>query len=550
MTGAARAFVAVGGRRVHYRVLGDGPPLVMLHGSPADSELLEGEMAASSARYTCIAFDTPGFGHSDPLPGEELTMRDLAAATVEAMRALGLPPCAVYGTHTGAAIAIEIGVGWPEAVTGLVLEGLPAFTDEEIAALFPEHYFAPLRPSPLGGHLFDTWMRFRDQFTWFPWYSRDVTRLNAVDRPEPADIDHWVSMFYRSCKTYRAAYRAACFYGSGALRAAAALTVPAVYMASAEDMLFPHLDRLPALKAGQRIVRLPYDTPAKHRAIADLAASLPSLPSLPSPPSLPALPSCTGTRTTSPPVVVGQDPGLCFVPVASGHVLVRAFGDPSQAPLLVLHDAPGTGLASVPLARALVARYHVLVPDLPGNGESDAPPDDTSVLEAAADAVQEIVDAFGLARYAVLAIGCGAAVAAKLAERGDARLAAIVLDRVTKPDERRADAIAPDLTLAPDGSHWLRAWLMLRDAQIYDPWFDGRVAAQRPGQGDFDADALHDQTRALMVSRETYHRFPREAATFDVSAALALSATPTFVAAGRPIDALVLALDPFPGDAT
>jgi len=535
MTGAARAFVSVDGRRVHYRLSGDGPPLVMLHGSPADSELLAGEMAASAGQYTCIALDTPGFGGSDPLPGDELTVRDLAEATVAAMRALALPPCIVYGTHTGAAIAIEIGVGWPDAVTGLVLEGLPAFTDEEIAALFPDDYFAPLRPSPLGGHLFDTWMRFRDQFTWFPWYSRDVTRLNAVDRPEPGDIDHWVSMFYRSCKTYRAAYRAACFYGSGALRAAAALTVPAVFMASAEDMLFPHLDRLPPPKAGQRIVRLPYDTPAKHRAITDLVASLPS---------------CPGTWTRPRPVVVGHDPGLCFVRASSGQVLVRTFGDPSRPPLVVLHDAPGTGLASVPLARTLMARHHVLVPDLPGNGESDAPPEESSSLDAGVDAVRAIVDAFALSHYTVLAIGCGAAVAAKLAERDDARLSAIVLDRVTMPDARRAEAIAPDLQLAADGSHWLKAWLMLRDAQIYDPWFDGRVVAQRSQQGDFDADALHEQTRALMVSRRTYHRFPREAATFDVRASLARSATRTFIAAGQPLDAFALAIDYSTGDAT
>ena len=33
---------------------------------------------------------------------------------------------------------------------------------------------------------------------------------------------------------------------------------------------------------------------------------------------------------------------------------------------------------------------------------------------------------------------------------------------------------------------------MVRDAEIYEPWFDGRIAAQKTTQGNFDADWLHE----------------------------------------------------------
>jgi pimeloyl-ACP methyl ester carboxylesterase len=503
-------YLAVEGRRVRYRRCGEGPPLVMMHGSPGDSAVLAEEMEAAGKQFTCIALDTPGFGGSDPLPGDVLTVKDLAQATAAAMAALNLPPARVFGTHTGAAIGAELGAGWPDQVSGLVLEGLPIFTEAEIEVLF-DGYFAPMIPSRLGGQLIETWMRFRDQFTWFPWLSRDVRRLNPVDRPTPEEIDQWVSMFYRSCKTYGPAYKAACYFGHGAYIAAEALRVPTVFMASAEDMLFPHLDRLPPLRPNQRIERLPYDPAAKFQAIARFAASLPGSNAATSRPS---------------PRLAGTDPAKGFVAAAHGQVFVRAYGDPAKPAAILLHGAPGTGLKLEAQARTLAEQAYVLVPDLPGVGESDAPSEDRSILDAAVDAVGAVADGLGLARFVLAATGCGCATAAGFAARGDPRLTAALLEDPPELDAATADAIAPEIDLSPEGGHWLKAWMMLRDDQIYRPWFDGRVGAQRKTQGNFDADWLHDQTVALMTSRATYHRLPRAAHAFDIAQALTHAKAP------------------------
>jgi pimeloyl-ACP methyl ester carboxylesterase len=519
-----RRYLSVEGRRVHYRRMGEGPALVMLHGSPGDSALVHEEMIAASSRFTCFALDTPGFGGSDPLPGEVLTVRDLAEATAAAMAALALPRCRVYGTHTGAAIGVELGLGWPDQVSGLVLEGLPIFTEEEIKALF-EGYFAPMIADPLGGHLTTTWVRFRDQFTWFPWLSRDVRRLNPVDRPTPAEIDQWVSMFYRSCKTYGPAYKAACYYGYGAYRAAEASRTPTVYMASAEDMLFPHLDRLPTLAPGQRIERLAYAPAAKYQAIAAFADSLPGDGDKPA---------------AAAPILAGLDPAKGFVDGPDGQAFVRVYGDRAHPAVILLHDAPGTGLAMQDLARRLAASAYVIVPDLPGIGDSAAPREDRSILEAAASALAAIADALDLQSFILAASGCGGAAAALFAATCDRRLTALLLESPPSPDEVTAAAIAPDLPLTPEGSHWLKAWLMVRDNQIYHPWFDGRICAQRRTQGNFDADWLHDQTAALMTARETYHRLPRAAYRFDTAGALSAAKAPVRIAAEGGLQALVL----------
>jgi pimeloyl-ACP methyl ester carboxylesterase len=505
-----RRFVDVGGRRVHYRRVGIGPPVVMMHASPASSEMLLGEMREAAAHFTCFAFDMPGFGDSDALPGDAYAVRDLAEATAAAMRALTLPPCPVFGTHSGSALALELGAGWPHLVTGLVLEGVPLFTEEETQALFSD-YFITFPPDPLGAHFTSTWMRFRDQFTWFPWPSRDVRRLNAIDRPEPADIQHWMMMYLRGFRSCMPSYHAICHHGAGLFQAAQTLNRPAVFLASEEDMLFSHLDRLPPLKDGQQIARLPHDTTAKHRSIVAFLRAMPQAPPAPMP---------------APTRMAGADPAVQFLDTEEGQIFIRCYGDCTRPALMLLHDAPGTGLALEPLARALAQDSYVILPDLPGNGDSDAPAEDRPILDVSADALAAIADTLGLEAFAIAAIGCGCAVAAVFGARHDPRLTALLLQDPPPQDEQASLAIAPDLPLSPVGAHWLHLWLMLRDAQIYRPWFDGRVAAQRQDQGNFDADWLHDQTFAVMKSRQSYHRLPRAAYRMDSQPLLARAKAP------------------------
>jgi pimeloyl-ACP methyl ester carboxylesterase len=523
-----RRFVEVAGRRVHYRRVGIGPPVVMMHASPANSEMLLGEMHAAAAHFTCYAFDMPGFGDSDPLPEGAAGVRELAEATVAAMQALALPPCPVFGTHSGSALALEIGANWPDAVTGLVLEGVPLFTEAETAELF-QNYFITFPPSPLGAHFTSTWVRFRDQFTWFPWPSRNVNRLNAIDRPAPADIQHWMMMYFRGFRTSMPSYRAICHHGAALYQAAQALTRPAVYMASAEDMLFPHLDRLPPLKEGQQIVRLQNDPAAKHQAIVGFLRAMPP----PQPAPLPA-----------PTRMAGSDPALQFLDTEDGQILIRCYGDCIKPALILLHDAPGTGLRLQALARSLAQDFQVILPDLPGNGESDAPAEERPILEVSADALAAIADTLALESFAIAATGCGCAVAAVFAARQDPRLTALALQNIPPSDPAMAEAIAPSVPLSPEGAHWLTFWLMVRDGEIYRPWFDGRISAQRTTQGNFDADWLHDQTFALMASRQTYHRLPRAAHSIDIQAALAHATAPVHIADSRSLEALIRSLLP------
>jgi pimeloyl-ACP methyl ester carboxylesterase len=203
--------------------------------------------------------------------------------------------------------------------------------------------------------------------------------------------------------------------------------------------------------------------------------------------------------------LVGSSPAVQFV----GQAFMRSYGNPLAPALILLHDMPGSGLMLHDLALELARDRHVIVPDLPGCGESGLP--EGPPVEVAADAVEGIVRALGVTEYAIAAWGCASVVAASLASREKSGVTELVLEQAITADPAIAARIAPDLPLRDEGTHWLTAWLMVRDNQIYHPWFAGIVAAQRSTQGNFDAQWLHDQTFEIMKARTTYAALPRAA---------------------------------------
>ena len=106
-TNIQRAFATVGERQVHYRHAGEGPPVVLLHQSPASSAALAPLIRRLAARFSVIAPDTPGYGHSDPLvPADaEPGIDDYVDAMAALFDVLGLQRPALFGSHTGAIIA-------------------------------------------------------------------------------------------------------------------------------------------------------------------------------------------------------------------------------------------------------------------------------------------------------------------------------------------------------------------------------------------------------------------------------------------------------------
>lgn len=73
---------------------------------------------------------------------------------------------------------------------------------------------------------------------------------------------------------------------------------------------------------------------------------------------------------------------------------VRDFGDPAAPRVVLVHGYPDTGSVWDRVAQQLAARFHVIVPDVRGTGESAAPPDRAGYrLDRLAADIRAIADA-------------------------------------------------------------------------------------------------------------------------------------------------------------
>ena len=259
-----RHYLTVGGRRVHYRRAGKGPPLLMVHQSPRSSAEYEVLMGEWGAQFTCIAPDTPGFGQSDPLANPNPDINDYADAVVEFARALGLTRTAAYGFHSGGIILVTALKRHPELFSGLAVGGYAIWTPQEMA-IFGEAYLPPFRPSLYGEHLPWLWHRILEQSWFFPWFDvRDAARLPGA-HDDPVRVHAIIMEMLDAGDAYRAGYGAV-------LRAPRdipppdAVTPPVLISAYDGDPLQAHIDRLGVMPAGWRAQKVA--TAAEHQALS------------------------------------------------------------------------------------------------------------------------------------------------------------------------------------------------------------------------------------------------------------------------------------------
>ncbi len=459
-----RGFVGAGTRLVHYRRRGNGPAAVLLHSSPRSSAALLPLLEGMSPGLTLFALDTPGYGQSDPLPPGRTSLADFADATAEAMAALGIGRAPVYGTHTGASIAFELSRRHPGLCASAVLDGFPVFTPTEREEALAS-YLPPFRPAVDGTHLAWLWSRVRDQTMFFPWYRRGESARLHLPPASPAALHALALDLLRAGDNYRTAYAEA--FASRPLDGLGTLRTPAVFASRMDDVLLPHLLRLPdSLPPGSTVARFPAEPSGWMQAVHAhlLAAASGAAPDL-------------AARTDR----------TFYADLPGGQLLVRGRLAGPGRPLLFLHGLPGSSLDAV----GALARHDgpAIAPDLPGFGDSDTLPGDP------ADIVVALCDCLGLGAMDVAGCGTGAVLALVLARRDPARFTAGELANLPAPD-----AVPPEPGLFqphPAGAHLLSAWFHERDAAILGGWETRRPAPF----ASLDADALHARTVELLKAR-------------------------------------------------
>jgi pimeloyl-ACP methyl ester carboxylesterase len=116
-------FVVVNGVRLHCVERGQGEPVVLLHGNGSMIQDFEssGLIDKAAKKYRVIAFDRPGYGHSDRPRRTMWTPSAQADLIHRALAQLGVSRYMVLGHSWGASVAVALGLRHPEAIKGLVL---------------------------------------------------------------------------------------------------------------------------------------------------------------------------------------------------------------------------------------------------------------------------------------------------------------------------------------------------------------------------------------------------------------------------------------------
>jgi len=103
----ASEFVQAGGLRWHVQRLGEGPAMVLLHGTGASTHSWAGIAPRLAKRFSLIIPDLPGHGFTTPLPRRSLSLPGMADAVAALMEKLSVEPALLVGHSAGAAILVR-----------------------------------------------------------------------------------------------------------------------------------------------------------------------------------------------------------------------------------------------------------------------------------------------------------------------------------------------------------------------------------------------------------------------------------------------------------
>ncbi len=109
---------------LRYHEAGDGPPLLMLHGSgPGVSgwRNYRGNLAVFAEHFRCLVLEFPGFGVSDPT--DQHPMVAAPASVLRFLTGLGLDQVAVIGNSMGGIVAANLAIAQPNLFSRIVTIG-------------------------------------------------------------------------------------------------------------------------------------------------------------------------------------------------------------------------------------------------------------------------------------------------------------------------------------------------------------------------------------------------------------------------------------------
>ncbi len=145
-------WVSVEDRPVNVVALGEGPPIVFVHGLGGSWQNWLEQLPVFAREHRVVALDLPGFGAS-PMPREPIAISLYGRVLDRVMDALEVDAAAVVGNSMGGFTAAELAIAFPQRVESLLLAapaGVSSFENPD--ALRVAMWLRRIRvPMSLGG---------------------------------------------------------------------------------------------------------------------------------------------------------------------------------------------------------------------------------------------------------------------------------------------------------------------------------------------------------------------------------------------------------------
>lgn len=156
--GYSKQTLNVNNVKITYRVGGEGPPLLVLHGHPQNHFMWHKVADQLAIHFTVVAADLRGYGDSEKLPAHNdhlhYSKREMALDQVALMQELGYSKFSVLAHDRGARVAHRMAMDHPDSVKKMILLDIaPTLcmyekTTEAFARAY-WHWFFLIRPAPL-----------------------------------------------------------------------------------------------------------------------------------------------------------------------------------------------------------------------------------------------------------------------------------------------------------------------------------------------------------------------------------------------------------------